>query len=520
MPDRHGRVEVSARDTAERGDGHRQRQPVCERDSHQTDVAAHGLRAAEDGRDPGKTQKERPDELGQQRARFWHRGIMRSGLDKGTGSHVENIRHAVGEACLGFVDLRLVLFVVATSLVVAAQARQIAPGGSPFSSDITPLTSPAPDGSAQPNLATDRNGRVWLSWLEPRATGGYRFQLSALQGPTFGQPITIAEGADFLSNWADFPSVFVTSTGTLAAHWLQKGVGTPYGIQIRTTSDGGRTWTAPRRRIGIPPNGEFGFVSFFEAPGNGLGLVWLDGRKPAPDAGGQTSRMSHGMAVRAALVKNGTPGAQAVVDPSVCECCQTSAATTADGVIIAYRDKSDANIRDISVARFANGQWSAPSNVHADNWEINGCPVNGPVITAIGDAVAVAWFTMAGGAPHVRVAFSTDGGRRFGAPIQADSKVTFGRLGMVMPSADRVIVSSIERGDEGVELVVREITRDRRTGVPIVVGQSSSDRSSGFARVALAPLDSARGARRLILAWTEAGRGGPSRVRVASAPLR
>lgn len=405
--------------------------------------------------------------------------------------------------------------VVCVGLVVAGAALAIAQqrpetGRSPFSGPVTPLPSPAPESSAQPNLTSDRTGRVWLSWLEARAGGGHKFQLSALQGSTFGQPATIAEGADFLANWADFPSVFATSTGTLAAHWLQRGIGKPYGIQIRTSSDGGRTWTAPATPHRDSAAGEFGFVSFFEAPGSGLGLIWLDGRK---DGSGQPGQMSHGMAVRAASIKDGMPGTQVVVDPTVCECCQTSAARTSDGVIVAYRDKSDAGIRDISVARFANGQWSAPSNVHADNWEINGCPVNGPVVTAVGDAVAVAWFTMAGGPPHVRVAFSTDGGRRFGAPIQVDSKTTFGRLGMVMPAADRVIVSSIERGDEGVELVLREVTRDGRAGVPVVAGPSSSDRSSGFARMALAD-------RRLIVAWTDAPRGAPTRVKVASAALR
>ena len=105
--------------------------------------------------------------------------------------------------------------------------------------------------------------------------------------------------------------------------------------------------------------------------------------------------------------------------------------------------------------------------------------MNGPVVTAIGDAVAVAWFTVAGGTPHVKVAFSTDGGRTFGAPIQVDSKTTFGRLGMVMPSADRVIVSSIERGDAGVELVVRDVTRDGRTGTPVVIAPSTPTGRAG-----------------------------------------
>jgi hypothetical protein len=76
-----------------------------------------------------------------------------------------------------------------------------------------------------------------------------------------------------------------------------------------------------------------------------------------------------------------------------------------------------------------------------------------------------------------------------------------------------VLLSSIERGDEGVELVVREIARDGRPGVPVVVAPSTSERSSGFARLALS-------GRRLVVAWTDIVRGAPSRVKAASAPLR
>jgi len=405
-------------------------------------------------------------------------------------------------------------FSVALLGLVGSSQPQQPTASSPFAGPIAALTSPASEGSAQPNLAADRNGRVWLSWLESRAGGGHKLQIASLRDTSWSPPFTIAEGTDFLANWADFPSIFVTSTGTLAAHWLQRGIGTPYGIQLRTSTDDGRTWTRPETPHRDTATGEFGFVSFFEAPGTGLGLVWLDGRRPVKGAGQPAhTEGGSGMAVRAALVKNGVPGEQAVVDPQVCECCQTSAARTSDGVVVAYRDRSDANIRDISVARFANGRWSGPSNVHADNWEINGCPVNGPVVTALGDTVAVAWFTMAGGTPHVRVAFSADGGRQFGTPVQADTNVTFGRLGMVMPAPDRVLVSSIERNNAGVELVVREVTRDGRAGPPVVVAPSTSDRSSGFARMALT-------GKRVVLAWTEVRRNAPPRVRVASAVLQ
>lgn len=358
-----------------------------------------------------------------------------------------------------------------------------------------------------------------MSWLESRAAGGHRFRMAALRGATWAPAITIAEGTDFLANWADFPSVFVTSNGMLAAHWLDRGAGKPYGIRFRTSTDGGRTWSQPATPHRDSATGEYGFVSFFEAPGAGLGLVWLDGREMSPGPGsGQAGHGGHGssMALRASTIKDELPGEQIAIDTRVCECCQTSAARTSDAVIVAYRDRSEKEIRDISVVRLANGQWSAPSPVHADGWEINGCPVNGPVVTARGNSAAVVWFTMAGGpplVPQVRVAFSADGGRRFGAPIALHSTVTLGRLGMVMPADDRVIVSSIERGQAGAELVVREAWRDGRTGERVVVSPSTADRSSGFARMAV-------GGGRIVIAWTDVRPGAPLRIKVASAPLR
>src|SRR5688500_16481070 len=118
-------------------------------------------------------------------------------------------------------------------------------------------------------------------------------------------------------------------------------------------------------------------------------MIWLDGRAMAGHAG-------HGagggpMTRRSAMMSaQGVTGAETVVDHRVCDCCQTAAATTERSVLVAYRDRSEKEIRDIYVSRFENGKWSAGVPVHADNWEINGCPVNGPAIAASGQAVAVA----------------------------------------------------------------------------------------------------------------------------------
>lgn len=402
------------------------------------------------------------------------------------------------------------LLVAVLGTVVLSGAGQ-AGGGSPFAGEVAPAPTPAPVGSGQPALAVDRSGRVWLSWLEARDGGGHRFRVSARQGSTWSEPITIAEGDALLANWADVPAVFVTSAGALAASWLERGPGRgAYGIRVRTSTDQGGNWTpavTPHRDASAT---EHGFVSFFEAPGAGPGLVWLDGREMAGGHDGTGN-----MALRATTLTGGHPGDELVVDPRVCECCQTSAARIDGGVIVAYRDRSDDEVRDIAVSRFLNGTWSPPRTVHADNWRINACPVNGPVVAASGRAVAVAWFTMGGSAePQVKVAFSTDAGETFSPPAVANVDATLGRLGLAMLDDDRVLVSSVERGADGPHVVAREVRRNGRMSDAIRVAPSSLDRSSGLPRVAVSGRD-------VVFAWTETrGADAPTQVRVAIARLK
>ena len=397
----------------------------------------------------------------------------------------------------------------------AARTGQQPPAALP---GFQPIALPAAEGSAEPNVAVDRTGRVWLSWLQPLAGGGHQFLAAPVTGSTVAAPITIAEGTTFLANWADFPAIFFAADGTMAAHWLERGASrAAYGIRMKMSRDQGRTWSAPITPHRDASAVEHGFVSFFDAPGGGVGLAWLDGREMAGQAGG-----GHGggnMTLRATTVRGDALGEEAVLDTRVCDCCQTAAARTADGIVVAYRDRStpapgQTEIRDISVVRFSDGRWSDPSSVHDDGWELTGCPVNGPAIAAAGQSVAVAWFTDQGRTPRVQAAFSTDGGRTFAAPVALSSGATLGRVDVVMPGPDRAFVSFIERVEPAeARLVVREVGRNRPPGPATVVSPVSRERASGFARMALS-----RG--RLVVAWTDAPVKAPTRVRAAAIALK
>lgn len=388
-------------------------------------------------------------------------------------------------------------------VTLGASAQQL------VTSPFKPMVSPAREGAAEPRLTVDGRGRVWLSWLAPRGGGGSTFQFAALGANQFGTPRTIAEGPALLANWADFPSLFVTSDGMMLAHWLERGQSrAAYGIKLRTSKDDGRTWTEAVVPHRDDTQTEHGFVSFFEAPGRGPGLVWLDGREMAGghDAGAQ-------MTLRAAMVSStGMVGDEMLVDGRVCDCCQTAAAATDEGVVVVYRDRSETEIRDMAVTRFDGEHWSDPTPLHADNWEINGCPVNGPAVAARGSSVAAVWFTGVNDAPMTQMAFSSDGGRSFGSPIRIDSGTTLGRVGVSLLDDGRALVSWIDRLGQDARFMVRAVSPDGTLGAPVLVSEISGSRTSGFPQVVVS-------GQRIVAAWTDVPRGAPTKVAVASATL-
>tara|TARA_Y100000589_G_scaffold58838_1_gene49357 strand:- start:927 stop:1505 length:579 start_codon:yes stop_codon:yes gene_type:complete len=113
-------------------------------------------------------------------------------------------------------------------------------------------------------------------------------------------------------------------------------------------------------------------------------------------------------------------------------------------VIAAYRDRSDDEIRDISIARLEQNSWQEPFTLHDDGWELSGCPVNGPAISSIDKLVAVAWFTGAKGVSSVNISFSDDDGKSFKKPFSIENKNPIGRVDLEMLSDGDALVSWVE----------------------------------------------------------------------------
>ena len=381
---------------------------------------------------------------------------------------------------------------------------------------ISEIPNPSSAGAAEPHLATAADGRVVMSWLEPDKNNGGQntgntmaLRHAALEGNAFGPPLTVATGDNFFVNWADFPSVVPIDDQLWAAHWLvqQPDSFYAYDVAIAVSNDAGNTWTQPLTPHNDGTPTEHGFVDLFPWKG-GVGAVWLDGRNMTEEAAQHEAEVAQagientepiaGMTLRSALISSdGALVEDALVDPLVCDCCQTDVATGSLGPVLVYRNRTEKEVRDIYAALAVDGAWQPGDPVSNDGWEIPGCPVNGPAVAASGQLVATAWFTMAGDVPKLRFARSRDGGKTFAPAVELDSGAPVGRVDVVLLEGGDAIVSWLRDSKPGEgQLVIRRIPMKGDLGPIETVAIAGTGRPAGFPQMVYS-------ANRLVFAWTE-----------------
>jgi hypothetical protein len=408
----------------------------------------------------------------------------------------------------------LLVVSLATAALTAIPPWQ-QPPTKPWAIIVEPMGSPAAAGSGQPQLSVSARG-VILSWMERTGqTATLKFAERTAAG--WSSPHVVASGTDWFVNWADVPSVVRLTDGALAAHWLQKsGPGTyAYDVRLSYSKDEGKTWSASFMPHSDGTKTEHGFASLFQMPGAGLGLVWLDGRgmKPQPAHGAHGGASAGAMSVRFASFDRGWKRTTEVpVDLRACECCPTSATVTAEGPIAAFRDRSDGEVRDIYVSRFENGRWTEPKAVHEDGWKTAACPVNGPMLSAQGRNVAIAWFTLEKEQGRALMAFSKDAGRTFGPPIRLDDNGALGRVDVELMPDGSAVGSWIEFADRRAQFRVRRVEASGARSLSVTVSALAGTRASGYPRIA-------RHEDELVFAWTESA-DDRAQVRTAIARLR
>jgi len=360
------------------------------------------------------------------------------------------------------------------------------------------MESPTKGNSMQPFLFT--NGKeVLMSWTQKVNDSINTINYSTLSDGKWSNGKEIVKGSNWFINWADFPAI-AKNKDNIITHFLQKSdpATFAYDVRIKQTMDNGESWMDDQKLHQDTTLTEHGFATILPYKEGGFFMTWLDGRNTKGDGGhggkdaksGATKaakKMPNGeeaivaMNVRTATVlPNGEIVDDFLVDKKTCDCCQTSAAITPKGPIIVYRNRTDEEIRDIYISRLVDGNWSEPKSIHNDNWEIKGCPVNGPKADTFNNTLVVAWFTAANNVPKVNLTFSDDNGENFALPIQIDNGKPIGRVDVALIDEQNAIVSWMETTEAGADIKIMKINKDGSKSKPFVISSLSESRASGF----------------------------------------
>lgn len=358
---------------------------------------------------------------------------------------------------------------------------------------ITEWPIPAASGAAEPDLFLAPNGRLLLSWVKPYDKTRHALQFTSFDrhGQWQWTPKTIAVGGSMMVNWADIPHLAATADGALWAQWLQRtrsasgddGAGSSYDIFVARSADDGMRWGTPIRPHNDGRAVEHGFVSFWPAAPDRIGIVWLTGADMHGGAGKQAMASLNSATIDAApQVRDMTQ-----IDDSICDCCGTDIAMTTRGALLVYRNRTSDEIRDIHATRNQGGVWTTPTLVHADNWRIAACPVNGPAVAADGDNAVIAWYGAANDAPLLQLARSTDAGDTFAAPVVVDrGEAVQGRTDVAL-DAKQAWVAWLREDTSGQSLWLARYAPDlsRELSRMEIVRLHGRGRGTGFPKLAV-----------------------------------
>lgn len=384
-------------------------------------------------------------------------------------------------------SMRTALTLAACLLVTACSERpaeQAAPAVE--APRIQTWSLPTGAGAASPDLRITPDGRLLLGWLQSDDKAAHRFLFAVAdkQGKWQHEPRVIVDDRPLFANWADTPHLIATPDGALWAHWLQrvgKGGGT-YDVVLARSTDEGRTWASEVKVNDDGTETEHGFATLWPEGRDRIGIAWLDGRHTGGHGHGD-----HGggpMTLRTTMFDGVLARHdERELDASTCDCCQTTSVVVNGEPLLAWRDRSEDEQRDIVSARRINGKWQAEQAVHADGWHIAGCPVNGPAMAALDGHVLIAWYTGAGDNPSVRIAM--DDGSTFGQMHEVDTgPAVLGRVAVAL-DAKQAWVAWLreENGQQSVMLARYSPSLNREIERIEIAKLTTRGRASGFPKL-------------------------------------
>jgi hypothetical protein len=266
---------------------------------------------------------------------------------------------------------------------------------------------------ANPSLAS-RGAFVALAFSAANAGGMDLYVATSRDaGRSFGAPVHVnAVSGQARVSGEQPPRVALVPTRSggrtgdpeIVIVWTVKA-GSDWQLLQARSADAGRTFGAATPVPGSEAAGSRGWEALSVDDRGRVSVLWLDHRdeaaakahahgamasKPDPTEQAKLSRLYFGR-LDGSMAKS--------VTQSVCYCCKTALVQAGGATYAAWRQVYPGSIRDIafSASRDGGRTFSAPVKVSDDQWQINGCPDNGPTMAVdAAQQVHVLWPTAAG----------------------------------------------------------------------------------------------------------------------------
>lgn len=383
------------------------------------------------------------------------------------------------------------------ALFLAALAA-FAPGLPGQSLKVETVPNPSGATSLQAHWGTAADGSPLLSWVEIQKDDTHALRYAIRRGAQWTAPRTIVAGRHFFRQPAESPSVISFPDGSLLAEWVEVPAEESEAeyIYVSASKDGVQ-WTKPAMAHKDRSAAQHALVSMARSGDQEASVIWLEALKgeDAPSVLKRTVVSSDGKVVR-----------EEILDSDVCTCCPTSSALTSRGLLVAYRDHTPQDIRDIAIIRLENGRWTPSKIINPDKWKIDACPVNGPAVAAKDNRVAIGWYTEAQDSPRTQAILSNDAGATLGKPVRISMGNSFGHVSVALTDDGGALVSWLEENESGsgVRLLVRPVSAASVAG-PVTQVAQGSRQALGYPRLLHAGAET----------WITWGNSGTSKVQTA-----
>ncbi len=372
----------------------------------------------------------------------------------------------------------------------------------------------------QPSVALEPNRGFIVTWQSTKQeVTALNWLALNFDGEQTGRGV-IAQGSNWFVNWADTPALAVLDNGDWVTFWLERNdpsMPEGYDIRVVRSTDRGATWSTPISPHRDGTKTQHGFVSMIAAGNDRLLMAWLDGRRAASPAAHTSEHSEHDhesapMTLRSAVLDRANQISEEFeIDEQTCSCCQTDMARWADQTLIVYRDRTDDEIRDISIAQRSSTRWQPSTVIHNDGWQIEGCPVNGPAIAVGSGKGVVFWPTFVDDQMMLRYVVAESPEALSNEPRMHQLQLPAVPSGRVDTVAwhDGFLLTWISRARDrpAVEVAVLNEKGQVEFGAPIAE-PALRGRSTGFPRIA-------SNGNRALMVWPELGSDGTPVVGVA-----